>query len=188
MTNFCSMLMVVALLLAGFGCSNSAQKPQRENAHKKVHYDSKTGRYYYVVREKDQKGNDNWSYYWLMNGSGDSPADYYSTPTFSRLPTNAGSWNRGNPPEAFANRPPTQQELDNPQEQTEMAEVEQSQTQENLGIPDENSLDSMEGVPESGSAESMSSGESTGGGDSSTTGDSGGGDSGGGGDGGGGGD
>lgn len=153
-------------------------------SHKQVHYEARTGRYYYVVREKAATNNVDVSYYWLMYGDGGVTSDYYTTPTFTRLSPGTlakDSWVRGNPPPV--------EELNNPPEPTEVVEVEPAQTQENLGIPDENSLDSMEGVPESGGADTMSSGESAdsggGGGDSGGGGDGGGG--GGGGDGGGGG-
>ncbi len=190
MKNFpCLILIAAALLLAGSGCGNRTAKPAHDNAAKKVHYDSKTGRYYYAVHEKNHDGGDDWFYYWLATGN-NLPADFYTTPNFSSLSRSAlssGSWVRGNPPDAYASRPPTESELNNPQEPTEIVEVEQPNTQEDLGIPDENSLDSMEGVPDS--AETMSgdgAGETA-----SDSGDGGGGDGGGdggGGDGGGGGD
>jgi uncharacterized membrane protein YgcG len=172
-------LLAVLAIVAGI-CVHRAHKPT--GSHKQVHYEARTGRYYYVVREKPAANDDGVYYYWLMNGNGGVASDYYSTPTFTRLTPGTlakESWVRGNPP--------PEGEVNNLSEPTEVVEVEPAQTQENLGIPDENSLDSMEGVPESGSADAMSSGESADSGGSSGGGDSGGGDSGGGGDGGGGG-
>jgi uncharacterized membrane protein YgcG len=183
------LLLVAGCLLAvAPGCGHSAQNHARNHSEKRVHYDPKTGRYYYVVREKQNDGGDSWFYYWLTTGN-NSGSDYFTTPTFTTLDRNtlaSGAWVRGNPPDIYATRPPTPQELDNPQAQTEAVEVEQANTQENLGIPDENSLDSMEGVPESGetasndgSSDSMSDSGDTGG----DSGGDGGGDGGGGGDG-----
>jgi hypothetical protein len=79
-----------------------------------------------------------------MDGNSSTATQYYQTPRFSPLTrsTLAGtSRGKGNPPSAFAERPPTASELNNRTEPTEEVEVEQSETQENLGIPDENSLD-----------------------------------------------
>jgi len=173
-------LVVLVLLVVVIGrCAHRAHRTTGSHkptgSHKQVHYEAKTGRYYYVVREKADTNNVGVSYYWLMNGDGGAASDYYTTPTFTRLSPGTlarESWVGGNPP--------PEEELNDPQEPTEVVEVEPAQTQENLGIPDENSLDSMEGAPESGSADSMSSGESADSGGSSAAGDSGGGGGGGG--------
>ena len=175
---FVLVLLVLLAMVVG-RCAHRAHKPT--GSHKQVHYEAKTGRYYYVVREKAATNNVGVSYYWLMYGDGGVASDYYTTPTFTRLAPGTlakESWVCGNPP--------PEEELNNPQEPTEVVEVESAQTQENLGIPDENSLDSMEGVPESGGADTMSSGESADSGGSAAAGDSGGGGGDGGGDGGGG--
>lgn len=61
-----------------------------------------------------------------MNSS--SSPDYYSSPTFNPLSRDtlaAGSWTRGGAPQVFAGRTPTEQELNAPQEPTEVVEVEQ---------------------------------------------------------------
>jgi hypothetical protein len=136
-------LVVVGVITTETGCGKK-KSPLPQRSVKKVHYDKNTGRYYYVVREKSNDGGDSWYYYWLMDGNSSTATQYYQTPRFSPLTrsTLAGtSRGKGNPPSAFAERPPTASELNNRTEPTEEVEVEQSETQENLGIPDENSLD-----------------------------------------------
>jgi hypothetical protein len=146
------LLMAACLLVAAFGCDNRAPKTAHDNRLKKVHYDAATGRYFYVVREKHHGNDDGWFYYWLMN-SRNSASDYYTTPAFSKLAPDTlspRSWRPGDPPSAYASRPPTTAELNGSADQTEVVDVQQANTQEDLDIPDENSLDSMEGVPEAG--------------------------------------
>ena len=185
----CHCLALMALLGTGPGCNRKPAAHHRVASRKVVHHDKASGRFYYVALEKGTNTLAGPRYYWLTREREAQATEAKARCLFSANDATLTSailcdttWVVGGAPsrpQAASSAP------DDSSPETQMVEVDQNATQENLGIPEVNSLDSMEGVPENAGGEAEVSSDSgsaageSGGGDSGGA-DAGGGDSGGG--------